>query len=121
MKIILGTVLNTLTGYMDSHFEALERHLLPAPKKTKEKRVKQNKKQCEKWSLLEEEKLLKEFKEQKIEFQMTMRHERSLMAIDKRQCLLVKKFYDEHESIEEIAEITNLSCDEVKIRIKKPL
>ena len=46
-----------------------------------------------------------------------MRHERSLMAIDKRQCLLVNKFYDEHESIEEIAEITNLFCDEFQIEI----
>ena len=63
----------------------------------------------------------REFREHKNNSEIAQRHERSMTAIEKRQTMLVKKWHDEHKSDEEIGEMTNLTVEEVQIRVKNPL
>ena len=96
--------------YLEDRMDAISKS------RPKTKKPKLYKNQGVRWSLKEDEKLLEEFKEHKENSEIANFHERYIGAIVARQKMIVKKLHNEQKTDEDMAQITNLTNDEVKDR-----
>ena len=71
----------------------------------------------QKWTPEEDKQLMDEFKQKKSMSEIAEKHQRSINPIEMKQRQIVKKLHQDGKTNEEIAELTNLTEEQVSNRL----